>query len=393
VQATGHGLPLTHEGGVLIGTCRMTGVRVDAPARTAWFEAGVRWGQVIEEAARYGLAPLSGSSPDVGAVGYTLAGGLPMLARQYGYAADHVRSLDVVTADAVLRHLTADSDPDLFWAFRGASSNFGVVTGMQVSLVPVARLYAGGMYFDSELVPDVLSAFTSWTLTVPEELTSSVSMLQYPNVPAIPEPIRGRYVAHVRIAYTGQTAEGERLVGPLRAIGPRLIDTVKDMPYTDSGAISSDPTKPHAYYGSNVLVDTLDASALQAVAGVAGPDAPVRCVVDVRHLGGATARPPAVPNAVGHRHAQYIVRVLSGLSESGVELVKPVHQRLYDTLATQTIGRRLGFIYGERSTTHHIRASFEPDDYQRLSELKAIHDPANTFRLNYNIPPAKDQRS
>jgi hypothetical protein len=100
-----------------------------------------------------------------------------------------------------------------------------------------------------------------------------------------------------------------------------------------------------------------------------------------------------VPNAVGHRHAQYIVRILSGLSESGVDLVKPVHQRLFDTLAPWTIRRRLGFIYGEHSTTDHIRASFEPDDYQRLAELKAIHDPANTFRLNYNIPPAHRQEN
>jgi hypothetical protein len=114
-----------------------------------------------------------------------------------------------------------------------------------------------------------------------------VSALQYPNVPAIPEPIRGRYVAHVRIACTGDAAEGERLVEPLRAIGRRLIDTVQDMPYTESGAIYSDPAMPHAYYGSSVLVDTLDAAALRAVAALAGPDAPVMCVVDVRHLGGA----------------------------------------------------------------------------------------------------------
>src|SRR5205807_4789729 len=105
VQATGHGLSVAAEGGVLISTRRMAGVRVDAGARSAWIEAGVRWGQVIEAAAPHGLAPLNGSAPHVGAVGYTLAGGVAVLARRYGYAADHVRSMDVVTADGRLRHV------------------------------------------------------------------------------------------------------------------------------------------------------------------------------------------------------------------------------------------------------------------------------------------------
>jgi FAD/FMN-containing dehydrogenase len=129
VQGTGHALlSVAAEGGVLITTRRMRGVRVDAEARTAWVEAGVRWEQVIHEAAPYGLAPLSGSAPHVGAGSYTLGGGLGLLSRRYGYAADHVRSIDVVTADARLHHVTAESDPDLFRALRGGRDNFGVVT-------------------------------------------------------------------------------------------------------------------------------------------------------------------------------------------------------------------------------------------------------------------------
>ena len=70
--------------------------------------------------------------PRIGAVGYTLGGGIGLLARRFGFAADHVRWCEIATADGRLRHVTPDSDLDLFWALRGAGANFGVVTAMEV---------------------------------------------------------------------------------------------------------------------------------------------------------------------------------------------------------------------------------------------------------------------
>ncbi|MFI6485744.1 hypothetical protein ACIBH1_48115 [Nonomuraea sp. NPDC050663] len=83
----------------------------------------------------------------MGAVSYTLGGGLALLSRSFGYAADHVRGLDVVTADGRLRHVTQDIEPDLFWALRGGRDNFGVVTGMEIVLMPVTTLYGGALVF------------------------------------------------------------------------------------------------------------------------------------------------------------------------------------------------------------------------------------------------------
>ncbi|WP_308282864.1 FAD-binding oxidoreductase [Pseudonocardia nigra] len=239
VEATGHGRAVPALGGVLIQTRRMTGVSVDPAGRTVRIEAGVRWGQVIDAAAVHGLTPLSGSSPEVGAVGYTLGGGLGLLARTYGYAADHVRSIDVVTGDGEARHVTADSDPDLFWALRGGGGGFGVVTALEIDLVPVATIYGGTLFFAAG--PDVLAAFQEWTALVPEELTSSVGMMTFPDVPGAPESLRGRFVASVHLAFAGAAAEGERLVAPLWAAGPVLRDTLAEMPFAASASIHNDP--------------------------------------------------------------------------------------------------------------------------------------------------------
>ncbi|MEZ4770827.1 MAG: FAD-binding protein [Caldilineales bacterium] len=92
VQATGHGVIRPADGSLLINTAQMAGVQVDPAARTARVEAGVQWGAVLEKAQAHGLAPLLGSSPGVGAVAYSLGGGLGWLARKYGIAADSVRS-------------------------------------------------------------------------------------------------------------------------------------------------------------------------------------------------------------------------------------------------------------------------------------------------------------
>lgn len=208
VLATGHGPSLAADGAVLVNTRRMRGVHVDAQRATAWIEAGARWRDVLALTTPHGLAPLNGASPDVGAIGYLTGGGAGPLGRRFGFAADHVRRLRLVTADGRLRDVTADTDPDLFWAVRGGKDNFGLVVGMEVDLFPVARLYGGGLYFPGEATAEVLHAYASWVRQAPDAMASSVLLARDTDLPDAPEPVRGRFVTHVRIptAATRRTA-------------------------------------------------------------------------------------------------------------------------------------------------------------------------------------------
>ncbi|MFD9224173.1 FAD-binding oxidoreductase [Streptomyces sp. NPDC060064] len=384
VQATGHGLPGAADGGVLISTRRMDGVRVDAAARTVRVAAGVRWGQVVAAAAEHGLAPLNGSAPSVGAVSYTLGGGLGILAREFGWAADHVRSLDVVTADAELRHVTPDSEPELFWALLGGGHNFGVVTALEIDLVPVARVYGGSLLFDADLVDRAVRVFLEWTADLPETVTSSMGVVRFPDAPMVPEPMRGRYTASIRVAYTGDAAEGERLVAPLRAIGPALKDSLREMPYTESHTIHSDPDFPHAYYGDSAMLRDLDAVSAREVLALTGPDAPVMSVVQINHLGGALEREPKTPNAVPFRDARHLVRVLNPLDGPDLGAVRALHGRVFGVLEPLTVGRSLNFAFGGGDRTQGL---YDAERLERLTGVKSQYDPANLFRQNYNISP------
>ena len=389
VQATGHGPSVPADGAVLINTRRMTGLEVDPDAATARIGAGVKGGKLIEAAAPHGLAPLVGSSPDVGTVGYLTSGGLPVLGRRYGFAADHVRALELVTADGRLRRATAERHPDLFWAVRGGKGNFGVVTSVETDLVPVARLYGGGLLFSGAATKHVLGDWLEWTASQPDEMDSSLALLRFPDLPGVPDPVRGKFLVHVRVAYTGWPAEGERLLRPLRAMGP-TIDTVADMPYTSVGDIANNPTEPAPVLDRGTLLRELDDEAVEQITALAGPDAelpPGR--VEIRHLGGALGRTPKTPNAISHRDAPFGLLLGMVMLPGQDEQVEKAQQALIDGLRPWDTGVKLPNYLGSGTTQpHQVRAAYSDADYERLTAIKAAYDPRNLFRVNHNIPPA-----
>ncbi|MGW0885968.1 FAD-binding oxidoreductase [Streptomyces sp. NPDC002671] len=377
VQATGHGLPGAAEGGMLVTTRRLDGITVDPEARTVRVQAGVRWGQVAAAAEPYGLAPLNGSAPSVGAVSYTLGGGLGILGREFGYAADHVRWLEIVTADGALRRVTRESDPELYWALLGAGQNFGIVTELEIDLVPVRTLYGGSLAFDGRVVDPaaVLRAYEAWTRTVPDGLTSSFAAVPYPDRPALPPHLRGRYVVSIRVAYTG--TDGEELVAPLRELGPVLTDSLRELPYAESHTIHSDPDFPHAYYGDSAVLRELDLERAAELLKLTGPEAGQMCVVQVNHLGGALGRP--APNAVPFREGRFLLRLLGvGEREQARTLLDPA----FALLADDTLGRSLNFAFGAGDRSAGL---YDLETRKRLAGLKEQYDPANLFRGNYGV--------
>ena len=110
---------------LLLVTSQLDDILIDPDARTAWIGAGLKWGAVLQRTQAYGLAPLLGSSTDVGVVGYTLGGGMGWLARKYGLASDSVRMFELVTADGQVLHVSDTEHPDLFWGLRGGGGGSG----------------------------------------------------------------------------------------------------------------------------------------------------------------------------------------------------------------------------------------------------------------------------
>lgn len=379
VQATGHGAAAPSEGTVLVSTRHLQGVRIDPVARRARVEAGVRWRSVIDAAVPHGLAPLSGSSSGVGVVGYTLGGGMGHLARRHGFAADHVRSVELVTADGGLTTVTAESDPDLFWAVRGGQSSFGLATALEFDLVPVPAFFGGALMYIGPAVEDVLHAWAAWAPTMPEEVTTSVALLRLPPIDEVPPPLRGVVSLAVRFGFTGSAEQGEALLAPMRRVAVPVLDSVGPMSYAAVDGIHMDPTDPMPAVTRGGLLGALPYDAVERLLATAGPGVEVPlAVAELRLMGGALSRPAPVPNAVAGREGAFALTAIAPAPPPLLEVAPVVTAAVVDALVPWSTGTSLVNFSGNADEGAK-NAAWTPEALDRLRRVKQTVDPRNVF--------------
>jgi FAD binding domain len=386
-QGTGHGAPprASLEGSVLVDMSGMNTVEIDPQGRRVRMEAGAQWQHVVGPAAEHGLAGLSGSAPDVCVTGYALGGGVGWLARRYGLAANSIRAAEVVTAEGRTVRVDADSEPDLFWALRGGGGSFAIVTALELELFPVRELYAGVLFWPQERAAEVLQAWREWTAGLPDEMTSLGRLLNVPPLDEIPEPVRGRSFVVVEAAWLGDEAGGSEQLAPLRALGPEM-DTFAMIPPPGPVALHMDPPEPVPGAGDGILLAELPAEAIDALVGAAGPGTASPLVsLELRHLGGAAARPGPESGALAAVGVPYMLFAVGTVMDPRMK--EAVMQRLDQVqaaLAPWDAGRLLGF--ADRPVD--VERLFPAEVYRRLREVKAKYDPKDLIQSNHEIPPA-----
>jgi FAD/FMN-containing dehydrogenase len=382
-QSTGHNAAALGDlaGTELVKLHELRGVTVDPERRRARVAAGTIWIELVAAAAEHGLAGLSGSSPDVGVVGYALGGGLSFLGRKHGLMTNHVTAIEVVTADGELRRVDAENDPDLFWSLRGGGGAFGVVTAVEVGLLPLESVHAGHLWFPVDRAAEVLRAWRDWTETVPEEVTSIGRILQFPPIPEIPEPMRGNSFAVVQAVYCGDDpAEMDALLEPLRALGP-TIDTFRVMTMPELSHLHMDPEHPVPGTGDGGMLDAMTDETIDAiVAGVVGK--PI-LNTEIRHYGGAVARPRPEHGAVSAFAAPYIMFAV-GIAPNA-QIKAAVHATVESLMAAlepwQAAHTYLNFAESRRDA-----GTLWPETvHARLKRIKKSVDPANVMRSNHPL--------
>ncbi|HEU5486145.1 MAG TPA: FAD-binding oxidoreductase, partial [Microlunatus sp.] len=182
---------------VLIRLHELTGVTVDAERRVGRVLGGTLWQAVVEAAAAHGLAALHGSSPDVAVAGYTLGGGLSWYARQHGLAAHHLTAVELVLADGRLVRADAQHESELFWAVKGGGGSFGVVTALELQLLPLDSAYAGMLLWPADRAAEVAHSWARWTATLPDSVTTACRLMSFPPLPELPPFLSGRKIVVV----------------------------------------------------------------------------------------------------------------------------------------------------------------------------------------------------
>ena len=365
---------------LLLKTERMRGIEIDSVARRARIGAGVLGKPLAVAAGEHGLTYLAGTSPDVGVVGYALGGGLSWMVRTFGLCCNSIRGAEVVMADGRLVRVDHEAEPDLFWALRGGGGNVAAVTALELELFPVAQIYAGALFWPIERATEILNAWRAWIGNVPETCESLGRMLQFPELPFLPDHLSGRSFVLVEAAIIGSEADGVALIQPLRDLEPEF-DTVAMMPTSELSQVHMDPDFPLPYAGDGTLIADFPPAAVDAMVG-AFVGSPL-LHVEVRHLGGAASiRSPG--HGVLDAIDQPFVCFTFGIAPDAEAVAVMDHHAaaLLGAMGPWDSGRRyLNFA----ETRVDPRSIFPPESYDRFRQVKARYDPAGMFRANHPI--------
>lgn len=380
VQATGHGAMGVTSDTILVLTSEMTLCTVDPVSRTARVAAGARWQHVIEAAAPHRLAGIGGSAPGVGVVGFLTGAGIGPLVRTVGLSSDYVRSFELVTGAGELLRASPEENPELFWGLRGGKSTLGIVTAVEIELLPITEFYGGAVFFDGADAAAVLHEWARWCAELPESISTSVALQQLPQLPGVPEPLAGRFTVALRYAALDDFAEAERLLAPMRAVAKPVLDTVAVLPYSAIGAVHGDPVDPMPMHENHTLLREVTPETVEALLGAAGPEAgSVQAVVEIRMLGGALAREGRHRSAFCHRDAAFAVSTVGVPVPPVADAVAAQAAAIVDALAPwSTGGQHANFAPSE--DPERVARVYDEDTRYWLAALAERHDPKGVFR-------------
>ena len=386
VRGGGHGVAgyATPQGGIVLDLRDMRALDIDAEGRSAWAETGLTAAEYTTAAAAHGLATGFGDTGSVGIGGLTLGGGVGYLVRKHGLTIDDLLAADVVTADGQLRHVDAQTEPDLFWAIRGGGGNFGVATRFRYRLHPLAAIVGGMMMLPA--TADVIQSFIALAEAAPDELSTIANVMPAPPMPFVPTEHHGKLVIFAMMCYAGAVDAGERAIAPFRALAAPIVDMVKPSRYPEMYP-PDDPNYHPIATGRTFFIDSVDRKVADTIVDqLNSTDAQMR-VAQLRVLGGAMARVPVDDTAFAHRRSKIMVNVaaLYG-SPDQASVYEPWVHRFVAALKQSDTGAYVNFLVDEGEA--RIRDAYPGKTWDRLRSIKRRYDPTNFFRLNQNIPPS-----
>jgi hypothetical protein len=387
-QGTGHnGTALTPlDRSILLKTHELRGVEIDAEARIARAEAGALCLDVAAPASEHGLAVLGGSSPDVGIVGYALGGGIGWLARKYGLCTDSIVAVELVTADG--EHVRADSEtnPDLFWAVRGGGGNFGVITHIELRLFPTPELNAGALMWPAERANEILKAWRAWTDTVPETVTTSARVMQFPPIPDVPEPFRGNAYVVIDGAILADEAGAAEILRPLRDLEP-AIDVFGAMAPAGLSHVHMDPEHPVPSASNTMMLRDVTDETIDVITDLQGPGSMSPLLfVELRHLGGALGRRAQDGGSLGRLDGAFAMFAVGMAINDDMKLAVQRRAAMVRAALEPWSSGSMYLNFSEAPTD--TATAYSAESYARLRAIKGQVDPDDIIQANHPIAPA-----
>ncbi len=392
IKGGGHNIAglATADGAMMLDMSLMHGVWVDTQRKVAHAQVGCLLGDVDRETQVHGLAAVLGFVSLTGITGLTTGGGFGYLTRRWGWASDNVVGMDVVTADARFVRASSEENEDLFWGLRGGGGNFGVVTGIDYTLYPVGPEIVGGLVaWPASEAPGILDLYRSLVEKAPPELTLVVLMRPAPPAPWLSKDMHGKPIIAILACYSGDPAQGEKAVAPIKSFGNPIGDVLVRRPYVQIQSLL-DATQPKGrrYYWKSEYLSRVEPALCEKLIEHAAKIPSPHSAVILFQLEGALNRLKEDHSPVGNRDARFVLNLAGSWEQAEDDKVNIewAREAWTDMKRFSTGGTYINFLT-EDEGPDRIEAALS-NGLQRLAEVKAKWDPGNVFRTNRNIKPA-----
>jgi FAD/FMN-containing dehydrogenase len=378
VRGGGHSFPgySSCEGGMLLDLSRLGHVDVQVAQRRVRAGGGA-WGLHVDGASlAHGLATTMGQISNTGIGGLTLGGGLGWLSRRFGLACDNLVAAEIVTADGKTRQVSAQDDPDLFWAIRGGGGNFGVATALEYRLhESPLQVVAGAVSYNGAQRRDAIVFYADLLARAPREL--AVDLGVWPDK-------TGATATIISVVYSGKASEAERVLAPLMKFGKPSGNTIRTQSYLAVQAQDdSPPIDTHRHYIKGGFVRQYSPGLIDYLSRELATDEGLQVYFESANGAVWDTRPDAT--AFSHRDAMSSLMILGQWNDrSQDEAGKARVRAAWDRVAPHTDGYYINLADPDPKTVDGNYGA----NHARLAALKKRYDPQNVFRLNANIKPA-----
>lgn len=394
IKGGGHSAPgySMCDDGVVIDLTLMQEVTVDPERKVATVQGGALLGALDRAVAPHHLVVPAGAISHTGAGGLTLGGGFGHLMRKFGLTIDSLVGAEVVLADGQVVDVDAHSEPDLFWALRGGSGNFGIVTEFRFRCHDFQpEIYISAHVFELENAGPALRLWRDVMqgTDAPDELGWNAFFRAAPAEPGfewIPSHLTHKPIVLMPLMWAGDPAEGQAYIDPIAAQLSNAAATITGtLPFVDVqqqwDEVFAHGRRHYAKAGFlGVLPDELLDIVLEATANLPHPSTQI----EILRLGGAVAQVGPDETAFPHRDADWPVNIIGLWDEAkqDPEVIDWV-RTLYTALEPHmTGGTYVNYAGGEE--TGGAKAAYG-QTWSRLVELKEKYDPENLFRFNANL--------
>jgi len=359
----------------------MRAVSVDPVRRIAEADGGALLEDLDRATIAHGLAAPSGTYLDTGVAGLTLTGGIGYLLGSAGFACDALVGAELVTAAGDVLQVDERTDPDLLWALRGGGGNFGVVTRLRHSLIPVRDPYGGRIRFEGESVGEALRLLFELQGGAASDALTLQAFLSL-------DPERGPVMSVLGL-WIGEPDLGPRVFAPLRAVGGSYFDSLGPYPYLDMQVIFERMGPGYRNYWKGHFVRDVGPGVQKVILdGAATAVAHSGLLVEPIH--GAAHRISDDHAAFGSRRALANVSAI-GIWEDPADDASGIAWARATTSALEPFSLRGGGYLNyapDDEPALRVEQAFGAESFGRLRAFKRRLDPENRFRFNANIPPA-----